>query len=455
MLRLLDVWIAVLATTVGVFGASVYANLSYDVTDGADFASFPPFRPGYDGNYNDHLGAEYYEIAVAITKGRGYADPFRTESGPTAWMPPLLTLYTAGILHLNDGDKTATANALIVSQAVALWLTGLLTLLIARRTAPRVPSVVVAALMTIALITRFHTAFQVTHDSWLVMLAVDALLFGMLFGRVLSRPWRALLWGMVGGLTALVSPIAGLCWGAYSLTTAIRERRVRPLLFACVAMVVVMSPWIVRNYLVFGRFIPVKSNLAYELYQSQLLNEEGRLSTKVFRTHPYSSGGAERAEYVALGEQAFLERKREQFLEAVRHDPKLFLLKIYDRLQAATIDYSPMDDEEYERELLFRLCYLLQPLTVFAAVSLVLASPVRRLPRGAWAGLTFLAVYLLPYVLVSYYDRYEFPIWGLKTLVLVWWLEMLFSGTRPDEHEIEGPAATMRAKPRIPVGRPS
>ena len=210
MLRFLDAMLAVVLTTVGVFGSALYANLSYDVTQPEGYANFPPFLVGVDANMNDHLGAEYFEIASALVNGRGYADPFRTESGPTAWMPPLLPLYTAGILILNDGDK-----------------------------------------------------------------------------------------------------IAGLAWGAHSFVAAMRERRLRPLLIACLAAAAVMSPWIVRNAFVFGRFIPVKSNLSYELYQSQLLNEEGRLSTKVFGTHPYSTAGSERTEYVELGEAAFLDDHEE------------------------------------------------------------------------------------------------------------------------------------------------
>ena len=29
--------------------------------------------------------------------------------------------------------------------------------------------------------------------------------------------------------------------------------------------------------------------------------------------------------------------------------------------------------------------------------------------------------------MVSYYERYEFPLWGLKVLVIVWWLDAVFT----------------------------
>ena len=115
--------LSVALATVGVVVASVYANLSYDVTDADDYADFPPFKAGHDGNDNGHLGGEYFKIAEALVDGRGYADPFGTPTGPTAWMPPPLVLFQAALLLHFDGDKVAVANTDIVCQVFSLWLT--------------------------------------------------------------------------------------------------------------------------------------------------------------------------------------------------------------------------------------------------------------------------------------------------------------------------------------------
>ena len=331
---------------------------------------------------------------------------------------------------------------------------GRLTLAAARRTAPAVPSLVVVPLIALALVTRFHTAFQVTHDSWLVLLALDGVLAFALWGCPSASVGRSVAWGVAGGFATLVSPVLGLCWALLSFAESVRIRRLRPLVVACVACVVVVTPWVVRNAIVFGRFIPVKSNLAYELYQSQLLCEDGRLVNKVFGSHPFATHGVERSECAALGETAFLDRKRAAFDEAVRRDPSRFVAKVLDRLLAATVDYSPMSEDELERETLSTICYLAHPLPILAAVGLVLVAPVRRLPGACWAGLGLLAVYLTPYVLVSYYERYEFPLWGLKTLVVVWWLDVLFALASPASwrnraarHEEAAAAATLPQQP--------
>src|SRR5262249_22120174 len=41
-------------------------------------------------NNNHHLGAEYLHMAKALVAGDGYASPFGGQTGPTAWMPPIL-----------------------------------------------------------------------------------------------------------------------------------------------------------------------------------------------------------------------------------------------------------------------------------------------------------------------------------------------------------------------------
>ena len=66
-----------------------------------------------------------------------------------------------------------------------------------------------------------------------------------------------------------------------------------------------MAPWTIRNLIVFGRLIPVKSNAAYELYQSQCLQPDGLLQARAFSTHPYSYAGPERQEYKASARWRF------------------------------------------------------------------------------------------------------------------------------------------------------
>src|SRR2546423_266859 len=81
-----------------VVACAIYANLSFAVTNPAHYRWIPPFAPGVNANGNRQLGGENYQIARSIVAGKGYANPFREATGPTAWMPPVLPTLLAGLL---------------------------------------------------------------------------------------------------------------------------------------------------------------------------------------------------------------------------------------------------------------------------------------------------------------------------------------------------------------------
>ena len=83
--------------------------------------------------HNNHLGAEYFNIARSIAKGRGFASPFGEQTGPTAWMPPILPGILAGLLWACDGDKDAVMAVVIFFQVCTLVATGLLVIALAGR----------------------------------------------------------------------------------------------------------------------------------------------------------------------------------------------------------------------------------------------------------------------------------------------------------------------------------
>ena len=99
----------------------------------------------------------------------------------------------------------------------------------------------------------------------------------------------------------------------------------------------VLTPWTIRNYLVFGRLIPVKSNLAYELYQSHCLQSDGLLNNEGTNRHPIHHYTRERRAYEALGEIAYLDRKAEQVFEAIASDPSKLADRIAARFLGATL----------------------------------------------------------------------------------------------------------------------
>jgi hypothetical protein len=441
--------LAALVLAAGVAGCSVYANLSFAVRDPADYRFFPPFQPHVNANANRHLGGEYFQMARALAAGEGFANPFKDPTGPTAWQPPVLPLLLAGLLRVSGGSRTAVMAVVVVLQVLVLIGTGLLVLALARETTRRIRPAVTALVFLGALLVRFRWCFQLTHDSWLVLLALDLLIAGLCWGRPLCRRWTAAGWRLFGGLCALVNPVVGLTWGALSVALGVRDRSYSRLALAVLVAGLTLTPWTVRNYRVFGRWIPIKSNLAYELYQSQCLQPEALLRRGTFAFHP-AQAGREHQEYTALGEVAYLDRKRAQFWQAVRADPGDFGDRVVLRFLGATLWYVPFDRAEEARwPWVVWVNRLTHPLPFLALLVLAGTSAWKPLHRAQGAVIGVYLLYLLPYVGVSYYERYAVPLLGVKVLLVVWAVDRLLSWRMPTA----GPAISAPSPPtRTPPG---
>jgi hypothetical protein len=427
-------------------GCSIWANLSFAITNPAYFRFIPPFVAHANYNRNSHLGAEYFNIGRALAAGKGYSNPFGDQTGPTAWQPPVFPFLLAGLLWAFNGNQNAVMAVVIVLQVLVLIGTGLLLLALSRQTMRHLGPGVTALAYFLGVLCHFWLCFQLTHDSWLVMLALDLLIAGLCWYRPLQSWWRAAGWGLFGGFAALISPVVGFAWGSCSLLAGWQQRRWSHLALAMLAAGVTLAPWTVRNYLVFGRLVLVKSNLAYEAYQSQCLQAEGLLLRSTFSQH---SGGAHRPEgkeYRTLGEMAYMDRKRQQYWESVWADPEDFLDRVASRFLGATLWYVPFDWARDARwAWVLWLNRLLYPLPFLAALVLLAASIWKRLPRAQWVVLAVCACYLLPYIWASYYERYGLPLLGLKVLLVLWAIDWLLSLRR------RASSVSVKDKIRLPL----
>ncbi len=431
----------------GVVGCAAYANLSFAVTNPVNYRYFPPFKPHANANTNSHLGAEYYNIARSVYRGQGFSSPFGENTGPTAWMPPVLPAIEAGALWACDGDKDAVMAVMIFFQVSVLIGTGLLVWALAGQ-ASRLAGAIAAAVYFLCLIDHFRMCFQITHDSWLVLLALDVLVAGLCWGRPWRRRWTAAAWGLFGGFCALVNPMVALAWGLFALVDGVRQRAWTALAVAFLLAGLTLVPWAVRNYVVFGRWVPVKSNLAYELYQSQCLQKDGLIQNRTFASHPYGAAGRERLEYNALGEMAFLDHKREQFWESVRADPLDFLDRVACRFLGTTLWYEPFDrDGEAKRPWVLWSSRLTYPLPFLGFLVLAVSAVWCGLTRVQWAVMGIYAIYLLPYIAASYYERYGVPLVGLKVLLVLLAGQRLWALWRSRARPAAVPTASSPSRP--------
>jgi hypothetical protein len=364
---------------------------------------------------HQHLGGEYYNIARALADGRGFSDPFGERTGPTAWMPPLLPAMLAALLWVT-GSLSRTASIIVVMNDLTLVVVGMTIWAIATIEAKRLSRWVAVTFYGAWLFVFRYWTFKLTHDVWLLMLATDALTIAAYAASRAGRiaPW---IWGILGGLLSLSSPALTLAWLCLSGVSLIRARGPRrDWMWAAVLATCIATPWLVRNVLVFDRFIPTKSNFFYDAYVVNYEDDDGLYDVKIQAKHPLVSPSA-RLEYARLGEIAFVDRYRRQFIAEVKTHPGRLIRVIGNRLLATTVWYPIVDprSETPEELPLRRLIYMLP------FVTLLLSQTFRGSHSQILSVLGAIVVaYLLPYVFVGFYVRYLLPL--TPPLVLLFFL---------------------------------
>jgi hypothetical protein len=407
---------------------TAYANASFAVGHEEDLRYFPPFKAFVNANMNRHLGAEHLNVARSLAAGEGFANPFHESTGPTAWVAPVLPFVLAGLLTVCNGRLDAVMTVIVVFQALVLAASGLLVLALVRQTAGRLATALAGVVFAVALLCDFHLFFQFTHDCWLTLLALNLLVVGLCWARPLDHLANAAVWGVLGGASSLINPIVGLVWAAMTTCLAYRQNAWSALAMAAALAGAMALPWTIRNYEVFGRLMPIKSNLAYELYQSQCLQPDGLIQLRTFSSHPYARPGWERTEYRERGEIAFLDHKREQYWQSVRDDPLDLVDRTALRLLGATVLYVPFnrETEPQGRPWTFLLSRILYPLPFAAFLVLITAGIAGRLLPAQWTIIGIYVCYLIPYIAIGFYDRYAVPLIAVKALLVIWALDLAF-----------------------------
>jgi 4-amino-4-deoxy-L-arabinose transferase-like glycosyltransferase len=285
------------------------------------------------------FGWETGRIARSIASGQGFSSPFVSGTGPTAWLAPIYPYLLAGVFKVFGVYTSASAIAILSLNSIFSALTILPLYFIARRTfGPR------AALWSGWLAAMFPYAWY-WAIKWAWETSLATLLLSCVFllcmciagiGWIEKDKWEVtpgarwndwLLFGLLWGLIALVNPSL-LLWlpfcGLWLLVIQLRigqgSRAMWQAVAAGAVFVVVLSPWVARNYFVFQRFIPLRSNFGAEL---RMGNADDAVGLWRFWMHP-SSNVLELQKYRQMGEIAYVHVKQQQALEFIRANPTKF-----------------------------------------------------------------------------------------------------------------------------------
>ena len=268
-------------------------------------------------------------------------------------------------------------------------------------------------LLAIGIVVHCDCLFNQFHDHSVLMLVIALVWWSFGCSKPGQKRISPLISGLIGGSAAMVSPVCAATW-ATLFTVKNRERPWHIGIAAFVSMLVI-APWITRNAIQFGEFVPIKSNTSFELWQSCLVDADGVLDTQTFQLHPFSHQGEQLASYVALGESNYLRQKRRESFQWIVANQGDMTRRICNRFIAAFVWYQPVSLNEYGTWYITGK--RVWTLTLLACIFVILAGK-KPIPPAVTDAVLIHAVFLLPYVLVSYYDRYFWSTLPMQFIII-------------------------------------
>jgi 4-amino-4-deoxy-L-arabinose transferase-like glycosyltransferase len=364
-------------------------------------------RPGED---NFGFGFEMGRVGRSIALGQGFSNPYGGNTGPTAWEPSLYPYLIAGIFKLFGVYTYASAWALLSINSVFASLTTIPVFLIARRSfGPRVAiwSARAWAFNPYVWYWSIHWIWDTTFTP-LVLALIILVSLKMASPEEGERPpWRGwLLFGALWGVGALANPTM-LAFLPFCGLWIWRQRyrlglpSLGGVALSSFAFFLVLSPWLVRNYEVFGRFVFIRDDFGLQFRLGNNKLADGMLIASL---QP-NLNNLELEKFTRLGELAYAADCKRLAFDWVAANPGRFALISVKRffyywngVPRPTDSRAPWD---------FRS-------SLFLASSVLaiwgLGRALRQKRPGAWLFAGLVATYPTVYYFVFPHARYRHPI---------------------------------------------
>jgi hypothetical protein len=351
------------------------------------------------------FGWEMGCVGRAIAEGRGFSDPYCAGTGPTAWEPPLYPYLIGGVFKLFGIYSVASAWALLTLNSLFASFTCIPIFLIAGKVLDE--RVAGWSAWTWALLP--YTWYWSIH--WVWDTTVTPLVLALIFFLSLElENWEGIrgwiLFGVLWGLGALMNPsmlsflpFCGL-WVWYRRSNR-GLKSFGGVVLASVVFFVCLSPWLVRNYRTFGRFVFIRDDFGEQLRLGNGPNADGILMAYL---QP-NLNASERSRFERMGELGYsAERKREVF-EFIRNNLGRFAVISFKRFVYYWAGVPKRGDGTAAlvgRHLVFMAS------SVLALWGLIRA--LRRKKPGAWLFAWLVLSYPTVYYFVFAHARYRHPI---------------------------------------------
>jgi 4-amino-4-deoxy-L-arabinose transferase-like glycosyltransferase len=355
----------------------------------------------------DHFafGWEMGRVARSIALGQGFGNPYGGNTGPTAWEPPLYPYLMAGVFKLFGIYTVASAWVLLSINSLFSALTTIPIFL----TADRIFERRVATWSALGWALNPYIWYWSIH--WIWDTTFTPLLLALIFLLALElqellglRSW--LVFAALWGIGALANP-SMLAFLPFCGLWVWRQRfknglpSIAGIAIASAAFFLVLSPWLIRNYEVFGRFVFLRDDFGL---QFRLGNSKGADGMLMAYLQP-NLNKLEWEKFQSLGELAYAEDCKRIAFDWVRENPGRFTLVSMKRFFYYWNGVPKPSDSRAPWDFRNSLFLAWSVLAIWGV-----GRTVRQNMRGAWLFAGLLLTYPATYYFVFPHARYRHPI---------------------------------------------
>ena len=286
-------------------------------------------KNGFDGY---QFGQEIGNVSASLASGKGFSNVFDPNSGPTAWTPAFYTSIYAVIFIIFGVKSVYSYWILFFLRCFLLAITFQLALKINYSHFNKYKFLLLPIFLVFAYFVILKRGMDdVIFNVFLSMTLIYVIskLFDDGFRKV-----KAILY-----LLALIIPLSNISFfiGLFCFITLTQFKLQLPQIprrhavTLLIIMMMAISGWGLRNRSALNQFIPFKSNLWFELYLSNVKDDDGILKFTNFReNHPLSNSEV-RERYKTLGETKFMEKYKTASLDYLAENSIDFLGKAVNR----------------------------------------------------------------------------------------------------------------------------
>jgi hypothetical protein len=349
-------------------------------------------------------------IALSLSQGHGYANLFRRDTGPTAWLAPVYPFLLFLVFRFFGAMTVASFFVAVLLNALFSAAATFPLYAIARRTAG-IPVAAGTAWAWVLLPAGVLMPFEWIWDTSLSVLLAATLVW--LTMRVAESPKRSLwiAYGLFWAFALLTNPALGIglpflfAWATVRAGFVAGRTWTAPLI-SLGLIILCCLPWTLRNYHHFHRFIPIRSSLPFELWIGNNDIFDQHAVGCIQRITRYE----ETRRYAQLGESAYLDEKSRLAFSFIAEKPALFARLIGRRVIATWFGTEhPYDDFKRADSWLVRAILVINFLLIAGTLAGIVLMLVRRHPLAVPL-IVFPILFPVLYYLTHTSLRYRHPV---------------------------------------------